>query len=101
MGLSEKAILDPHVDLPASARSAYADLLDAGALAFLTDLHRRFDARRRALLAARSARQARFDAGELPDFLPETRAIREQDWRVAPIPAPLLDRRVEITGPVD
>lgn len=101
MGLSENAILDPHVDLPASARSAYADLLDADALAFLTDLHRRFDGRRRALLAERAVRQARFDAGELPDFLPETRAIREQDWRVAPIPAPLLDRRVEITGPVD
>jgi len=78
-----------------------AEVLDAGALAFLADLHECFDARRRALLAARRERQARFDAGELPDFLPGTRAIREMDWRVAPIPAALQDRRVEITGPVD
>jgi malate synthase len=100
MGLSEHAIPEA-VHLPAQARMAHADLLDAGALDFLTDLHRRFDPRRRALLAARAERQARFDAGALPDFLPETRALREDDWRVAPIPAPLLDRRVEITGPVD
>ncbi|MBW8891420.1 MAG: malate synthase A, partial [Burkholderiales bacterium] len=71
------------------------------ALAFVADLHRRFDARRRELLAARAARQARFDAGELPDFLPETAALRAADWTVAPIPADLQDRRVEITGPVD
>ncbi|MBA8882630.1 malate synthase A [Dokdonella fugitiva] len=78
-----------------------AGLLHADALAFLADLHERFEERRRALLAARRERQARFDAGELPGFLPETRAIREADWRVAPIPAALRDRRVEITGPVD
>ncbi|HWU14309.1 MAG TPA: malate synthase A, partial [Caulobacter sp.] len=52
-------------------------------------------------LAARVARQARFDAGELPDFLPETADVRADDWTVAPIPADLQDRRVEITGPVD
>ena len=80
---------------------AAPDLLTADALDFLADLHARFDARRRALLAARRERQARFDAGELPDFLAETRAIREAAWRVAPIPAALADRRVEITGPVD
>ena len=56
---------------------------------------------RRELLAARQPRQARFDAGERPDFLAETKAMRDGDWRVAPIPADLLDRRVEITGPVD
>ena len=71
------------------------------ALAFLADLHRRFDARRLELLGPRAERQKRFDAGETPDFLAETRAIREGDWKVAPIPADLLDRRVEITGPVD
>src|SRR5690606_13785915 len=54
-----------------------------------------------ARLAARRERQAMFDAGALPDFRADTRAIREGDWRVAPIPAALLDRRVEITGPVD
>ena len=77
------------------------EILSPPALAFLADLHRRFDARRRELLARRAERQKRFDAGELPDFLIETRAIREGDWKVAPIPADLLDRRVEITGPVD
>ncbi|MFI4974311.1 MAG: malate synthase A [Caulobacterales bacterium] len=77
------------------------EILTPQALAFLAELHRRFDARRRELLAARQARQARFDAGESPDFLAETKAIRDGDWRVAPIPADLQDRRVEITGPVD
>ena len=76
-------------------------LLTPAALAFLARLHRRFEAERQARLAARVARQARFDAGALPDFREDTRAIREGDWRVAPIPAALLDRRVEITGPVD
>lgn len=79
----------------------YTEILTADALAFLARLHRRFDARRRDLLAARDARQARFDAGETPDFLPETAALRAADWTVAPAPADLLDRRVEITGPVD
>ncbi|MDR7114596.1 malate synthase A [Caulobacter sp. BE254] len=77
------------------------EVLTPEALAFVADLHRRFDARRRELLAARAARQARFDAGELPDFLPETADLRAADWTVAPIPADLRDRRVEITGPVD
>ncbi|GAA0712297.1 malate synthase A [Dokdonella soli] len=78
-----------------------AGVLDADALAFLAALHRRFDPTRRALLQTRAARRARFDAGELPDFLAETRAIRDGEWKVAPIPAALQDRRVEITGPVD
>ncbi|WP_426009972.1 malate synthase A [Caulobacter sp. DWR2-3-1b2] len=77
------------------------EILTPEALAFVADLHRRFDARRRELLVARSVRQARFDAGELPDFLPDTVDIRESDWTVAPIPVDLQDRRVEITGPVD
>ena len=81
--------------------NAAPDLLTADALGFLADLHSRFEARRSALLAARRERQARFDAGELPDFLAETHAIREADWRVAPVPVALADRRVEITGPVD
>jgi malate synthase len=80
----------------------YADILTRDALAFLADLHRRFDGKRRALLAARAERQKRFDAGELPDFPRETKHIRDDDsWRVAPVPADLIDRRVEITGPVD
>ncbi|QCO66765.1 malate synthase A [Luteimonas yindakuii] len=77
------------------------DLLPAAAQALLVDLHRRFEPRRQALLAARADRQARFDAGALPEFRADTRAIREASWQVAPLPAALLDRRVEITGPVD
>jgi malate synthase len=76
-------------------------LLTPAALAFLLDLHRRFDPRRQALLQARSTRQAGFDAGALPDFRADTATIRAADWKVAPIPPALQDRRVEITGPVD
>ena len=83
------------------AREAPADLLGPAARTFLAGLHRRFEPRRRELLAARRARQARFDAGGLPDFREDTRAIREREWRVAPLPEALRDRRVEITGPVD
>jgi malate synthase len=76
-------------------------MLDDGALALLADLHRRFESRRQALLAERIAQQACYDRGELPDFRVDTRAIRTAEWTVAPIPAALQDRRVEITGPVD
>jgi len=76
-------------------------VLSPEALGFVGELHRRFDGRRLRLLAARAGRQERLDAGELPDFLPETREVRESDWTIAPVPADLLDRRVEITGPTD
>ena len=79
----------------------YAEILTTSALAFVAELHRQFDPTRRELLARRAERQADFAAGILPDFLPETRRIREQDWTVAPLPKDLLDRRVEITGPVE
>ncbi|KEF35375.1 malate synthase [Deinococcus sp. RL] len=85
-----------HAEHPQAAR-----VLTPGAQRFLEELHARFDARRRELLAARQERQQRLDAGELPDFLPETAPIREGDWRIRPLPADLQDRRVEITGPVD
>lgn len=80
----------------------HATVLTPEALHFLATLHRCFNARRLALLAARDARQLRLDTGELPDFLPHTAAVRaDPSWRGAP-PAPgLVDRRVEITGPVD
>jgi malate synthase len=80
---------------------AFADVLTPAALAFVADLHRRFDSRRLALLAERAARQLRYDAGDLPDFRADTAAIREANWTVAPIPGALQDRRVEITGPVE
>jgi malate synthase len=79
----------------------YDTVLTPEALLLLADLHRRFEPARQTLLAARRERQARFDAGELPGFREDTRAIRAGDWRVAPIPAALQDRRVEITGPVE
>lgn len=79
----------------------YDEVLTPEALAFLIALHHRFADRREQLLAMRTERQRRLDAGERPDFLPETREIRESDWQVAPCPPDLQDRRVEITGPVD
>ena len=84
---------------PVAGRAA--EVLTPEALAFLGELHSRFNARRLELLAQRQARQVRFDVGEQPDFLAETAEIRAGDWKVAPIPADLQDRRVEITGPVD
>jgi malate synthase len=98
---AEAALLAPPAQVASPVEGRAVEILTAEALAFLAELHRRFDARRRDLLAARAARQQRFDAGESPDFLPHTRDVREGDWRVASIPADLLDRRVEITGPTD
>ncbi|HEY9133272.1 MAG TPA: malate synthase A, partial [Dyella sp.] len=82
-------------------RPEHQAILTPAALAFLGLLHRRFDARRQYLLGQRRERQARYDAGSLPDFREDTRGIRESNWRVAAIPAALCDRRVEITGPVE
>ena len=78
-----------------------AVVLTPAAVAFVQDLTRRFRDRIDEALARRRGRQAQFDAGVRPDFLPETARVRAADWRVAPIPADLQDRRVEITGPVD
>ena len=89
------------VELHATTADKYDAILTTEALTFAATLHREFNTKRLELLAARIARQARLDAGERPDFLPETIAIREDNWTVAPLPADLLDRRVEITGPVD
>src|SRR6266498_3047742 len=76
-------------------------ILTPDASLFLTQLARRFEPRRQELLDRRRVRQQQIDAGQMPDFLPETASIREKEWMVAPIPRDLLDRRVEITGPVD
>lgn len=76
-------------------------VLPPGALALLVSLHRAIEPERQARLADRRARQAEFDAGALPDFREDTREVREGDWKVAPIPSALQDRRVEITGPTD
>jgi len=89
------------VEISAPISAAHAEILRPEALAFIVRLQRSFNARRKELLAARVTRQAALDAGKKPDFLPSTKHIRESEWRVAPIPADIQDRRVEITGPVD
>ena len=89
------------VTFHAPLSGAAEKILTDEAVRFLAELHRRFNATRLDLLAARVERQVRIDAGERPNFLPETAAIRVSAWRCAPIPADLMDRRVEITGPVE
>ena len=84
-------------DMPAH----YAEILSAPALEFVARLAREFEPRRRELLARRAERQLEFDAGKVPGFLAETSEIRAGDWKVAPVPQDLEDRRVEITGPTD
>src|SRR3954462_9487166 len=93
--------LERDIELRAERRPEWEPILSDAALQFVAALQREFGARREELLARREARKLRIDAGELPDFLSETQHIRESDWTVAPIPSDLLDRRVEITGPVD
>ena len=91
----------PGIEITGRVTPEYAQILTPEAVAFAAKLQRAFGGRRTELLARRARRQAEFDAGALPDFLPETRAIRDADWTCAPIPADIVDRRVEITGPVD
>ncbi len=94
----------PHtsgLELTAPMREGYAEILSPEALGLVEALVSRFGARVEELLERRRVRQAAFDKGEKPDFLPETRQVREGDWTVAPLPKDILDRRVEITGPVD
>ncbi len=99
--MTRKLDLPQGVEIDAPIRPRFDEILSRDALALVAQLHRAFEPRRQELLAARTRRQAEFDAGRLPDFLPETRAVREGDWRVAPLPAALACRRVEITGPVE
>jgi len=89
------------IQITAPVSAAQAEILSPDALRFVSKLAVEFDGRRRELLARRRERQAAIDQGWLPDFLPETADVRAKDWTVAPIPADLMDRRVEITGPVD
>jgi malate synthase len=90
------------IEVLGHAGEAGTRILTPEALSFVAELQREFNPTRSELLAARAERQERIAAGELPDFLAATRAVREDpDWRVAPAPRDLLDRRVEITGPVD
>ncbi|MBC7623907.1 MAG: malate synthase A [Aeromicrobium sp.] len=79
----------------------YATILTSEGLAFFVKLARAFEPRRQQLLAARATRQKTFDAGVMPDFLVDSKHIRDGDWKVAACPADIQDRRVEITGPTD
>jgi malate synthase len=91
----------PGVEILAPITENHAGILSPEAIDFIVDLQRTFNVRRKELLNAREERQRRLDAGERPNFLEETRSIRESEWTVAPMPADIIDRRVEITGPVD
>ncbi|MEI7612863.1 MAG: malate synthase A [Betaproteobacteria bacterium] len=82
-------------------RPGYESILTPGALELVAKLHRQFNSRRQGLLQARSTRQLRIDAGEMPDFLAETKTIRESEWKIAPLPKALERRHTEITGPVE
>ncbi|MFO7631815.1 MAG: hypothetical protein R6W76_04700, partial [Caldilinea sp.] len=89
------------VQIVGSISPAVTEVLTPDALTFVAALHRQFNPRRVELLAARKERQKRFDAGDIPGFLADTATIRTSDWQVAPAPADLNDRRVEITGPTE
>src|SRR5271168_2848734 len=91
----------PGVEIRGAMQPGFDEILTPEAVGFIVDLERRFGAERQRLLARRAEVQAKLDAGEKPDFLKETAKIRDANWTVAPLPKDLLDRRVEITGPVD
>ncbi len=99
--LIKTMVLPRGVEILGSVPSSYAEILTPEALAFCASLERRFRLTRKELVAQRVLVQARIDAGYLPDFLPETAGIRKGEWKIAPVPDDLADRRVEITGPVD
>jgi malate synthase len=92
---------DPSIEITAPVPEPFQDILTPDALAFLADLSREFEGRRQEILENRKNVQAKIDKGEFPGFLEETRDIREGEWAAAPLPEDLMDRRVEITGPVD
>ena len=95
------SVREKSIEITGLMTDNWREILSAPAVEFLAELARNFEDRRVELLQARVARQKTFDDGALPDFLPETASIRESEWTVAPIPKDLVDRRVEITGPVD
>ncbi len=99
--MSEAALAERRPEVKNSRHPRVSEVLSEEALGFLAALHRHFDAGRKTLLEARAERQARLDRGEIPDFLRDTADLRAADWRVAPAPADLQDRRVEITGPTN
>ncbi len=101
MSAVETSVKVPGVEIRGPWGSRYEEILNDETVTFLADLHRKFNPSRLRLLKLREERQKRLDDGALPDFLPETKDVRDGDWKIAPLPADLLDRRVEITGPTD
>jgi malate synthase len=91
----------PNVTIEGPQGAAEAEILTPKAIEFLAALSTNFEAERQRLLAARVTRGEALRKGQIYDFLPETASVRQSEWRVAPIPADLEDRRAEITGPVD
>jgi malate synthase len=89
------------VEIHGRVTPEFRQILTDDALGLLAKLQRQFGSRREELLSSRDARQKEFDAGRLPDFLAETKSIRESEWTISPQPGDMLDRRVEITGPTD
>ena len=89
------------IEVSGSISADFSQILTPEALSFVGAIAREFESRRKELLERRMAVQAEIDKGKMPDFLPETREIRESEWKIAPVPADLQDRRVEITGPVE
>ncbi|HEY9713728.1 MAG TPA: malate synthase A, partial [Chroococcales cyanobacterium] len=89
------------IEIVGSMNEDYAQILSSEALAFILSLHEKFNSERESLLERRKVRQAEIDKGQFPTFLAETKSVRDGDWKVAETPADLLDRRVEITGPVE
>lgn len=101
MNRIDQHVVTAGVEIHAAIKPEYRRILTPDALALVARLHRAFNGRRRDLLNARAERQARIDAGEMPDYLPHTQAIRSGDWRIAPLPPALARRHTEITGPVE
>jgi malate synthase len=101
MTFQKKLALPEGVGVSGQFKTGYERVLTREAMDFVAGLHRAFEGKRRELMNRRAERQVRFDGGALPDVLAETREVREGQWTIGPVPADLLDRRVEITGPTD
>ena len=99
--VSTATVAPPGVEVRGAFNKGFADILTTEALAFIAELQRRFGPTRDSLLERRQEIQVKIDDGWMPGFLTETKAIRDADWTIAPIPSDLEDRRVEITGPLD
>ncbi len=99
--MSYMAVQTNGINILGKMENGFDEILTPEALEFIENLERHFGSRRKELLEQRTKRQEEIDNGKLPDFLPETKSVREGDWTIAPLPQDLQDRRVEITGPVD